>query len=121
MPNPFPDTESNMDRPTDNPIEFTFITGEDFRKSLESDYGELQACKTGRAWKSVHVLAGSIIEAVLVDSLVSSGHSGKDPHRMTLDEAVDACKQAGFLSDTSVKLSTVVREYRNLIHPGRMV
>jgi hypothetical protein len=48
---------------------FDFITVPEFRRSLESDYAELQACLKARAWKAVHVLAGSLVEAVLADAL----------------------------------------------------
>jgi hypothetical protein len=53
-------------------ISFDFITHDDFRRSLESDWVELESCYGSKAWKSVHVLAGSIIEALLIDCLSSS-------------------------------------------------
>src|SRR5690349_13104685 len=82
-----------------------------------------------RCWKTVHVLAGSIIEAVLVDYLIatrdpvkSSRHaSQKDPMQMMLGELIVVCKDEGILSLRSAELSTVVKDYRNLIHPGRVV
>lgn len=40
---------------------FDFITGDDFRASLESDYNELSTCLASGAYKAVHVLAGSIV------------------------------------------------------------
>jgi hypothetical protein len=52
---------------------FDFVSGDDFRTPLESDYAELEACLTAGAWKSAHVLAGSIVEAVLIDYLVAVG------------------------------------------------
>jgi hypothetical protein len=44
---------------------FDFISDERFRASLQSDYSELGKAGQAEAWKAVHVLAGSIIEAVL--------------------------------------------------------
>lgn len=98
---------------------FEFIVDQDLRMSLESDWKELKLAFQNSAWKSVHVLAGSIIEAILVDHLLSINYSAKDPLKMTLDEAIVAGRTVGILSEKVVDLSTVVKRYRNLIHPGR--
>lgn len=103
---------------------FDFISGEGFRASLESDYHELLTAMEYKAWKTVHVLSGSIIEAVLVDYLVTIDYknkSSKDPLEMTLGELIAACKKEGILTQRSADLSSVVKDYRNLIHPGRVV
>src|SRR2546429_1304835 len=98
---------------------FDFINGEDFRLSLESDYQELNSAMQAKAWKAVHVLAGSIIEAILIDYLIASEYQKKssfDPLKMTLAEAISACRQEHVLSEKTEHLSHVVRSYRNLIH-----
>ena len=100
---------------------FDFISGDDFRASLESDYAELDTAMQSGSWKSAMVLAGSIVEAVLVDYLVSTNYSISDPLQMTLAQATVACKQAGALSQQASELTTVIRGYRNLIHPGRVI
>ena len=103
---------------------FDFINGEDFRLSLEADYQELNLAMQANAWKTVHVLAGSIIEAILIDYLVTSDYqkkSSSDPLKMTLAQAILACRQENVLSEKTEHLSHVVRSYRNLIHPGRSV
>ena len=99
-----------------------FITDEHFREFLIADYAELKTCLKNGAWKSVHVLAGSIIEAVLVDYLLAdkpAGWSDEKILEMQLGKLIDACK-AKVLTDTTVHLCEVVREYRNLIHPGKL-
>jgi hypothetical protein len=103
---------------------FDFITDEDLRASLQADYGELVIAVSNRAWKAAHVLAGSIVEALLVDYLLatrSAGAKGKDPLKMDLAELISECRKAHILSDRTEQLSTVVRGYRNLIHPGRLL
>lgn len=103
---------------------FDFIAGDDFRSCLESDYEELYRAMNSKAWKTVHVLAGSVIEALLVDYLVSSDYlkrAGKDPMRMDLAQVIGACEADGLLSKKTSDLSNVVRDYRNLIHPGRLI
>ena len=100
---------------------FIFIVDSELRQSLENDYRELQLCLEHHAWKAAHVLSGSIVEAVLVDYLLGAGYSNKDPLKMTLEDLIDAAKTANVLSAKTADLSSVVRSYRNLIHPGRLV
>lgn len=101
---------------------FDFITDEQFRTILESDYSELMACKRAGAWKAVHVLAGSIVEAVLIDHLIGQKIVGaKSALKLDLGKAIDRCLTAKIISPSSSELSTVIKSYRNLIHPGRHV
>jgi hypothetical protein len=104
-------------------MDFNFISDEQFRSSLIADFSELNACIEASSWKAVHVLAGSIIEAVLTEYLVVSNiqPKGKNPLTLTLDEAIQACTAAKVLQKSTASLCDVVREYRNLIHPGRMI
>lgn len=98
------------------------ITGEGLRESLEKDFLELERSNLAGNWKSVHVLAGSIVEALLVDTLLSlPGWSGKNPLEMQLAEIITNCKQEKIMSDRAADLCSVLRSYRNLIHPGRLV
>jgi hypothetical protein len=55
------------------PASFDFISSEDLRKSLESDYSELTKAILANMWKSACILAGSIAEAVLMDYIVVTG------------------------------------------------
>ena len=48
--------------------DFNFITVTELRHCLESDYRELRVCVEAGAWKAAHVLAGSVIQAVLIDA-----------------------------------------------------
>jgi hypothetical protein len=103
---------------------FDFITDEELRRSLEEDCRELEVAFEHSAWKSAHVLVGSIVEALLVDSLISSGYlsSGSDDVlKLDLGKLVELCGARGILTDKTKELSTIVKSYRNLIHPGRLV
>ena len=103
---------------------FDFINGEGFRRTLEADYKELEAAMKVEAWKAVHVLAGSIIEAVLADYLIASGYQKRypkeDPLRMELKDLISTCSKEKVLTEATEQLSQVIRGYRNLIHPGRI-
>jgi hypothetical protein len=103
---------------------FDYITSKEFRESLESDHSEMRKCADVQAWKSVQVLAGSIVESLLVDYIVSTTNASKpskDPLKMDLGEAIMFCRNEKVLSDRTADLCSVIRSYRNLIHPGRMV
>jgi len=103
---------------------FDFISGPEFAASLASDQKELQSCLECGAWKAAVVLAGSIVEAVLVDYLVSLDYDGKgkpDALEMSLYDVIKTCYEAKILSDKAKDLTSVIRQYRNLIHPGRAI
>lgn len=101
---------------------FDFITEERFRSSLESDYREMHACFDSNSCKAVHVLAGSIVEAVLTDHIVSQGIvDKKQALSLDLGKIISLCGDHKIISSRSIDLSSAIREYRNLIHPGRMI
>jgi hypothetical protein len=103
---------------------FDFISSPDFRQSLELDYAEMSGAVERKAWKSVQVLAGSIIEALLIDYLLETNdprRPGKDVLKLDLAEAIALCQSEQILSTRSAELSSVVKSYRNLIHPARIV
>lgn len=103
-------------------LSFDFITDEELRTSLNSDYQELLTCFEGKAWKGVHVFAGSIVEAVLIELIISEHLTTREQAlRMDLGGAVSLCLEKKIISSRTSDLSTVVRGYRNLIHPGRQV
>ena len=103
---------------------FDFISGDEFRSGLESDYQELNSCMQMGAWKAAQVLAGSIIEAILIDYLIAIEYqklSSSEILKWDLSKAITACRGDGILSEKTEHLSHVIRSYRNLIHPGRVV
>lgn len=105
-------------------VNFDYISSSDFRSSILSDYHEMQRCAEHQSWKSVQVLAGSIVECLLIDYLLSTPNPrrpAKDPLKMDLAEAIAICKSENAISERAADLCSVIRSYRNLIHPGRMV
>lgn len=98
---------------------FDFITSEELRTSLIQDMNEINVCHSNSAWKAVHVLSGSVIEALLIDTLIAEKHvTETNGHRLTLARAIDRSQNEGIISQKSKDLASVVRCYRNLIHPG---
>src|SRR5688572_58721 len=101
---------------------FDYITDPQFRASLESDYKELDSSLAAENWKSAHVLAGSIVEALLIDHIIAEGLAKKEAAlKLDLAGAIAKCVDAKVLSQRTADLSSVIRSYRNLIHPGRSI
>jgi hypothetical protein len=102
---------------------FDFIAAPELRQSLEDDYAEMQRSLGAENWKSAQVMAGSIVEAILVDYLLATpgvSRPKKDPLRYELGEAISVCLSEGAITQRTADLCSVIR-YRNLIHPGRVV
>ncbi len=103
---------------------FSFISDLEMRESVRRDYVELQACLDAKAWKAAQVLSGSIAEAVLVDSLAGSKKWTEKREKLLalgLDDLIKGAKDENFLTQNAADLGTVIKGYRNLIHPGRSI
>ena len=99
-----------------------FITDDEFRLSLTSDLDELEKALENKSIKAAHVLAGSIVEAVLIDYLISETPADRERLlKLDLGKAIDECQKRGVIGSRTANLSSVVREYRNLIHPGLVI
>jgi len=103
---------------------FNFISDEEFRNNLIGDYNELEISLKNQCYKSVLILSGSIIEAILIDYLLSievNGLNRDDLLKYDLNTAISKCRELNIISEKSKNLSDVVKNYRNLIHPGRSI
>lgn len=120
-----------IEEPTDNPItekrQFKFISNPDLRAIIERDYGELQRAYISECWKSVIILCGGAIEAILTDLLIQNQTAAKaaksapknsDITRWDLSKFIDVAVEISLVSAGVEKLSHSIREYRNLVHPG---
>jgi hypothetical protein len=106
---------------------FGFIGDSDLRAVLERDYGEIQRAFVSSCWKSVIVVSGGAIEAILLDLLQKNpttakaspkAPKGSDLTRWDLKDLIAVAVDCKLVSESVEKLSTPVREFRNLIHPG---
>jgi len=105
-------------------MNFDFITDEKFRNILERDYEELSQCIESKSSKSVLILSGSIIEAILTDYFLNftpEGYNQKKILGLALYDLIDLAKEAKLISQSTKDLSSVIKNYRNLIHPGREI
>jgi len=65
--------ESGSGVPVTETREFKFIANGNLQAILERDYAEIQRAYISECWKSVIILSGSAIEAVLLDRLQDEG------------------------------------------------
>src|SRR5688572_7793225 len=103
---------------------FDFIQDERFKALLERDYKELELLVNNKLSKSILVMSGSLIEALLIEFLSNkppTGYSSEKMFKLSLNELLDVSESIGLISKRSKDLSTVIRDYRNLIHPGREI
>ena len=106
---------------------FPFVQDTALRGILERDYGEAQRAFVAQCWKSVIILAGGAIEAILLDLVRqdepraranTKAPKSTDITRWDLKDLIAVCVDMGVVSAGVERLSSPIREYRNLVHPG---
>jgi hypothetical protein len=103
-------------------VDLRFIPDDELRTLIERDRRELQVCLEHDLYKSAMLLSGSIIEALLVNCFLvfqRLNTSEQDVLKADLAHLIDWAESDGLITPQTARLSTVVRNYRNLIHPGR--
>lgn len=119
------DTQDNT--PITETRDFSFAHDPELRRVIERDYIEIQRAYISQCWKSVIILSGGAIEAILLDCLqhdsgraksASKAPNKPDLSRWGLSKLIDVCVELNHVSSGVEKLSHSVREYRNLVHPG---
>lgn len=113
--------------PVIQPREFLFIKDSGLRKIVERDFVELLRASVSECWKSVILLSGGMIEAVLTDLLLqridqakSTKSAPKDPsiREWGFVHLIKVSEELGLINPGVEKLSHSVRQYRDLVHPS---
>ena len=116
-----------------HPSQLWFVRSKSLRESLERDFQELQVAVKHAAPKSAVVLSGEILEGILLDELRCRSRPARAAYRKlrgsappplvrwALGDLIDVASDLGLLPGGTVQLSNALREFRNLIHPGRSV
>jgi hypothetical protein len=125
---------TGLQRPAVAQPSFQFMGRADLRKIVERDYAELQRVKAVSAPKSRYVLCGGLIEALLLDALsadepkakaaskapkLKGGSQAKPLPDWNLGELIDVASELRIIETDTEQFSHGVRNYRNLIHPGK--
>ncbi len=115
------------------PEEFSFLKDPKLRVHIEADWSEVWRVRQAKAWKSCLFLCGSILEGMLLDVLTVRANDAEAAYkrlrptpapaleRWDLNDLVSVAEDLGVLSRGLLHLSHALREYRNLIHPGRQL
>jgi hypothetical protein len=116
-----PVTPAAPSAPPPNPTpDFSFVRDAELRCIAERDYAELRTLNVETATKSVLIMAGSIIEGLLLDATVASEAITKEKAaEMTLQQLLSAAAKPGIVREDRV--GNAVRNYRNMIHPAREI
>jgi hypothetical protein len=116
----------------------TFITDADLRESIRADIAFADNAFSGTEWKAATVLAGAVVEALLLwainerpSAVVQASLSklqaankipkniSKDPDTWTLDVYRQVAADLGIVKGSAVTQIELTQGFRNLIHPGK--
>lgn len=106
---------------------FAYVTDAALRELLQRDYQEIQRAFVSNCHKSVIILCGGAIEAILLSALSAdsaralssaSAPAERDLTRWDLSTLIAVASDITLITPGVQKLSDPVREYRNLVHPG---
>lgn len=120
--------------PSPGTAELGFVTDAPLRESLRLDISATNQALANAEWKAATVLAGSIIEALLLWALqqrpsteVTSalGKIGRkldsDIQKWNLVDYIDVGEFLGVIKAETVTQCRLAKNFRNLIHPGRVL
>jgi len=111
----------------------------ELREALRADLGAVDRALAAGEWKSATVLAGSVLEALLLDALTgyATGDVNRetqrmfedgtlrprpstDPNSWALNQLVEVCAALTLIEAHTAAQCRIAKDFRNLIHPGRM-
>lgn len=113
--------------------ELNFIADDGFRQTLRIDIGAIDMALANGEWKAATVLAGSVIEALLlwalqtkreqpdIESAVAAAKlrpRGPLEH-WDLHDYIRAARQLEIITEQTAAAADLAKDFRNLIHPGR--
>lgn len=125
-PDEFPPTETN---------ELNFISDVELRKSLRGDLATIQKALSNGEYKAATVIAGSILEALLLWKLQKTKRqsskasatarelelpkASKPLEEWDLHHYVEVAYKMALIKEQTVNSISLAKDFRNLIHPGR--
>lgn len=127
--------------PSKEVAELTFIGDQALRDVLRLDISAIERALSNNEWKAAVVLAGSVVEALLLWKLGSTAstsvqaaekelatagiidkkkHPGRNLDGWSLHSYVAVTEKLGLLKQDTITLTKLTKDFRNLIHPGRV-
>ncbi len=125
-----------VDCPDEFPVsgtsELNFIPDNDFRESLRRDISTVNSALSNGEWKAATVLAGSVIEALLLWALQRHTSGAKaaflklglkgvaaDLEKWDLHAYIEVAADLKTIKPETTTQCRLAKDFRNLIHPGR--
>jgi hypothetical protein len=124
--------------PAPGTSELSFIFDADLRTNLRNDIGAVSRALSNGEWKAATVLAGSAIEALLLWALQQREQRSPaditnaiqtapklpsqplDERQWNLSHYIEAAQRLKIITDNAATQARLAKEFRNLIHPGRV-
>jgi len=126
--------------PAASTAKLTFISDQDLREALRIDLGSTNLALSNGEWKAATVLAGSIVEALLLWALqqrttaeiqnaivdlksksVSIKSRATNLEDWMLYELIEVSEELKIITTDTTKQARLAKDFRNLIHPGRNI
>lgn len=123
--------------PSPGTVEMNFIQDQELRENLRKDISATNAALSNGEWKAATVLAGSIVEALLlwglqqrpkdvsaaVTELLANQTIKRNPgttlQEWTLPSYIEVAAHLNVISSNTAAQARLAKDFRNLIHPGR--
>lgn len=121
--------------PSPGTTELAFITDAALRESLRLDISATNKALSNSEWKAATVLAGSLVEALLLWALeefqqqnlaqysAALAQLGRrvdpDIQKWVLADYIDVTEILGLIKRDTITQCRLAKDFRNLIHPGR--
>jgi hypothetical protein len=112
-----------------------YISDPDFKKNLQIDISSSNQALRNGEWKAATVLAGSVIEALLLWALQEvqatdpdkinnariglTSNPGQNLEKWKLYQLIDVAEEIVVITKDTATQSRLAKDFRNLIHPGR--
>jgi len=119
--------------PPKAPSVFWFVAASELRSQVERDWDELRRVDGVQASKSCVLLSGGILEGMLLDVLTQEEERAREAFtalnrkpatsldRWDLVDLINVARALGIIPESASHLSQALREFRNLVHPGKQL
>lgn len=105
--------------------DYSIISSKELRAQIERDIKELNQAIENSNYKTIIVFSGRIIEAILLDALLQREEEAKkfstekDIRKWNLEKIIQVAHDLHLIGTVATNTSHLLRQYRNIIHPGK--
>ena len=114
-------------------VDFSYVADPKLRDVLQRFHREAADAYRGKRYVAAVVLSGSVLEGILTFALMKREMEAKEQfQRMRgtkprsipewhLDDLIEVASQIGLVGETAAKAAPAVRDFRNMIHPYKLL